>query len=284
VIEELGTAANMADVPRLRGHLGAFLFSGDDVDKRVSVLSGGEKARLALAKMLLHPTNFLVLDEPTNHLDIVACEVLEEALGQYQGTMLFVSHDRSFINALAKRVVDVRAGVLREFSGNYDDYMERLAETEARAAAVTQTEQPAARAPSSDGTARPETPPSRSKSKRADAGAHAPTADAPKLSKDERKQQRERRKQREKLARQISRIEAEIQESETELEALGWKLGDPALFRDVDLMRELTEQRDRTTLQVAERYSEWERLADELAALDDVDAPVASASGGTASD
>ncbi len=253
VIDELGSVAELGDVPRLRGHLGAFLFTGDDVEKKVGVLSGGEKARLALAKMLLHPRNLLVLDEPTNHLDIEACEVLEEALSQYQGTLVFVSHDRSFINALATRVVEVKAGVLREFPGNYDDYLRRTAELEARSAAPAPP--------------REATPPSPA----AAAAPTAPTAPKPgKRDKRERQEERERRKLRDRLARQIERLEAEIQDAEGEVESLGWKLGDPDLYKDVDRMRELTQARHDLEARVAERYAEWERLSDEMAALADL--------------
>ncbi|MDX1650755.1 MAG: ABC-F family ATP-binding cassette domain-containing protein, partial [Myxococcota bacterium] len=127
VLEELAAVARTEDVPRLRGHLGAFLFSGDDVEKKVGVLSGGEKARLALARMLLRPVNVLVMDEPTNHLDVDACVVLEQALRAYGGTLVFISHDRDFLDALATRVVEVRGGRLREFLGNYSDYRRKLA-------------------------------------------------------------------------------------------------------------------------------------------------------------
>ena len=246
VLDELGSVAQLGDVPRLRAQLGAFLFTGDDVEKKVGVLSGGEKARLALAKMLLHPRNLLVLDEPTNHLDIEACEVLEDALSQYQGTLVFVSHDRSFINALATRVVEVKAGVLREFPGNYDHYLRKLDELEARSA------RPEPAAPAPRPSPAEDTPPT------------------PKLGKRERQEERERRKQRERLARQIERLEAEIQDAEGEVESLGWKLGDPDLYKDVDRMRELTQSRQDLEARVAERYADWERLNDEMAALADL--------------
>ena len=126
VLEELERVATLEDVPRLRGHLGAFLFSGDDVGKKVAVLSGGEKARVALAKLLLRPANFLVLDEPTNHLDLAAVEVLEEALAGYTGTLLLISHDRAFLDAIATRIVEVLpGGVLNSWPGRYSEYETR---------------------------------------------------------------------------------------------------------------------------------------------------------------
>jgi len=126
ILREIESAAPDEATERLRSILGAFLFSGDDVEKRVAVLSGGEKARLALAKMLVRPANFLCLDEPTNHLDLAAREVLEDALDQFAGAMVFISHDRYFINRLATRVVEVREGHLRAFPGDYDAYVEAV--------------------------------------------------------------------------------------------------------------------------------------------------------------
>ena len=122
VLEAMEAAATVETNPMCRGILGAFLFSGDDVQKKISVLSGGERNRVALARMLLQPTNFLLLDEPTNHLDITSREVLEESLKAYKGTILFVSHDRHFINAVATRVVHVEAGEAASFDGNYEYY------------------------------------------------------------------------------------------------------------------------------------------------------------------
>ena len=111
-------------VPHLRNILGAFLFSSEEVEKKVAVLSGGEKNRLALAKLLLTPCNLLLLDEPTNHLDLEAKEVLLEALKNYDGTMVFVSHDRYFVDHLASRVLEIGNGEVVSHLGNYTDFFE----------------------------------------------------------------------------------------------------------------------------------------------------------------
>jgi ATP-binding cassette subfamily F protein 3 len=134
VLEELEHAAPEAQVSRLRTSLGSFLFSGDSVSKKVAVLSGGEKARLALAKMLARPAALLCMDEPTNHLDLASKEVLEDALSGFTGTIVFISHDRYFINRIATQVVEVAHGRLTTHLGSYDDYLDSKA---AQAAAPT---------------------------------------------------------------------------------------------------------------------------------------------------
>jgi ATP-binding cassette subfamily F protein 3 len=235
VLEALAADAELADHARLRSHLGALLFSGDDVEKRISVLSGGEKARVALAKLLLRPSNFLVLDEPTNHLDVTACEILEEALASFAGTLLFVSHDRSFINAIATRVVEVLPGSLRSFPGNYDDYQLKLAAT--------------ASAPA------------------------ASKSDAPVASKAERiadrQAERERRKSVDRVRRKLTACEAEIQAAEQALVELGHRLGDPQVYRDGDRVREVELERSSLQQQTEALYRDWERLTAELEAAED---------------
>jgi len=117
----------------VRTLLGRFLFSGDSAFKKVEALSGGEKARLALAKMLLQPSNLLILDEPTNHLDIPAKEMLENALKNYDGTALIVSHDRYFVSQVANKIVELRDGELRVYQGDYHYYIDKIAEEKERA-------------------------------------------------------------------------------------------------------------------------------------------------------
>ena len=125
VLDDLAYAAPRSSQTDLRSLLGCFLFSEDDVFKKIGVLSGGERNRYALARMLLHPANFLLLDEPTNHLDIRAKDVLLEALEKFTGTVVFVSHDRYFIEHLATRVFEIADGEVRVFPGNYADYLWR---------------------------------------------------------------------------------------------------------------------------------------------------------------
>jgi ATP-binding cassette subfamily F protein 3 len=123
VWEEVFSLAKDESVSFLRGLLGAFLFSGEEIEKKVSVLSGGEKSRLVLAKMLMRPANFLLLDEPTNHLDMAAREVLEKALQDFEGTLCIITHDRHLINAIANKVVEINNGRLSPYLGNYDDFL-----------------------------------------------------------------------------------------------------------------------------------------------------------------
>jgi len=241
VLEELERVAHTDDVPRLRSHLGAFLFSGDDVSKRVFVLSGGEKARLALARMLLRPANFLVMDEPTNHLDLAACEVLEAALGDYAGTLLFISHDRSLIDALATRVVEVRDGVLTDHLGGWSAWRQ--------AAASGPGVGPAAARAAPGAGAGPET------------GAAT------------REQRIARRESEKEAARQLARgrrrlatLEQEIASHEARLEGLGTQLADPELWRDGASARALEAEHEVLREGLAARYREWEGLAADLEA------------------
>jgi ATP-binding cassette, subfamily F, member 3 len=248
VLEELSRDASTAEIPRLRGHLGAFLFTGDDVDKKIGILSGGEKARVALAKLLLRPVNFLILDEPTNHLDIEACEVLEEAFRAYSGTLLFVSHDRTFINALATRIVEVDHGRLEDHLGNYDDYLERK-----QRAVADQSAEPVSL--ETRATPPPSTAPDEER--------------APLSHKEARLRDRERRKTREKTTRRIEKLETEITQQEADQESLNWKLGDPGVYQSAERTREVQAERDVLATGIEALYREWERLSEELSALDE---------------
>jgi ATP-binding cassette subfamily F protein 3 len=126
VIEEVAQSAPDKTIGFIRNVCGAFLFSGSDVDKTVGVLSGGERARVLLAKLLVNPGNVMIMDEPTNHLDIVSSEVLIDSLAKYEGTLIFVSHNTSFINRLATKIWDVAEGTITEYPGNLNEYYDHL--------------------------------------------------------------------------------------------------------------------------------------------------------------
>jgi len=229
VLEELTAAAPDVPIGRIRTILGAFLFSGDQVDKRIAVLSGGEKARVALARMLVHPASLLCLDEPTNHLDLAAREVLEEALAEFGGTIVFISHDRYFINRIATKVIEVAGGRLTVHLGNYADYLARRAAPPV----MTPTAPPApARRPGGG------SPP-----RRRDGG--------PARLARELKQLRER----------LSAVEGEIAAHEARLADLARQLAEPDLYRDGERAREIARTRKETEEQMAWLMREWEEIS-----------------------
>ncbi len=253
VLEEVARDARTDELPRLRGLLGALLFTGDEVDKKISVLSGGEKARVALAKLLLRPANLLILDEPTNHLDIEACEVLEEAFAEFEGTLLFVSHDRSFINALATRVVDVEGGRLEDHLGDYDAYLERKARSLSDAAPRTIGRN----APGSFATApKSPTPPH-----------DEPTRSAGASEKSVRLLDRERRKSRDRLSRKIERLEEQIAAQEERKATVTARLAEPDVYQDHERIRQVQAEEREVEDAIEALYAEWEAQSEELAAL-----------------
>ncbi|HEX9399101.1 MAG TPA: ABC-F family ATP-binding cassette domain-containing protein [Anaeromyxobacter sp.] len=229
----------------VRGVAGSFLFSGDDVEKKVGVLSGGERARVALAKLLLVPANLLLLDEPTNHLDLDSSEALIEALKGYGGTLLFVSHNRSFVNQLATVIWEVKDGGVLPFPGNLEDWwyhQRRLAEEAAVSGA------------SGDGASR--------------AGA---TAQAPASERDRRRAEAEARNARSRLEKplrdEIARLEARIEELEREEREATAALSDPALYADFARAKPVIDRQRLAKDELSARYAEWESAQERLAAL-----------------
>ncbi|MGW7160898.1 ABC-F family ATP-binding cassette domain-containing protein [Paenibacillus taichungensis] len=240
VLEELWSAYPGMEEARIRTVLGNFLFSGDDVLKKISSLSGGEKARVSLSKLMLKEANMLILDEPTNHLDLFAKEVLEAALMDYEGTLLFISHDRYFLNKMAERIVELHPGGTEHYLGNYDDYVEKKQELEdiAREAAE-------ARLASSKNSAKSD--PALSSTEKS--GAASFEAD-----KQAKREERNRQRKQEALEQQIAKLETEI----TELEA---QMALPEIYQDYMKLQELQEKAEDHKLQLAKAYEEWEELA-----------------------
>ena len=235
VLEEAESAAPAGEKHRARSLLGSFLFSGDDALKRVSVLSGGEKNRLALAKMLLQPFNFLILDEPTNHLDINSKRVLQEALNAYEGTFAIVSHDRDFLDPVVRKVVEIGRRGVRVFPGNVGDYVERIR-------AEGAFESPSQR------------------SGRESAGA----ADF----RGQKQLRGERNRRMGKIRRDIESAETRIGEIDLELADLEGLMSEENFFRDVEESNRTLARHAALKAESEKLYSEWESLSEELAALE----------------
>jgi ATP-binding cassette, subfamily F, member 3 len=271
VLEELEHAAPEAQTSRLRTILGSFLFSGDAVGKKVAVLSGGEKARLALAKMLARPAALLCMDEPTNHLDLASKEVLEDALSGFTGTIVFISHDRYFINRIATQVVEVARGQLTTHLGTYDDYLE----SKAAAAATPTTTQPLT-APKRPTSSERSTAPERNAADRTGArdsrksadGRSAGAISGPPHTKSLKKETVDSKKTNKSIDREIKAIkvrlaavETQIQELEARQQEIGLALADPDLYRDGQKAREIAQSRKETEERVAWLMKEWEELS-----------------------
>jgi ATP-binding cassette subfamily F protein 3 len=236
ILEDLGEMSPSSTQTELRSLLGCFLFSGDDVFKRIGVLSGGERNRYALLKMLLHPANFLLLDEPTNHLDIRAKDVLLEALEKYSGTVVFVSHDRYFIDKLATRVFEIGDERVEIYPGNYEDYLWRKQGGAAELQAETAKAAGASPVPTNGNQ-----PPA----------ARAAEPKAKRLNPMKRKQMEDRLR---KLEEEIGRTEDAIAQCEKELQAF------VSAEETQRITRELAEQK----AGLQDLMSEWEELSEVL--------------------
>lgn len=244
VLEELwGAYPNLEEV-RIRTVLGNFLFSGEDVSKKIHSLSGGEKARVSLAKLMLKNANMLILDEPTNHLDLMSKEVLESALLDYEGTLLFISHDRYFLNRMAERVIELHPDGVRHFLGNYDDVLEkRLELAELSLAASTASTASTAFAAPAAGTIA--------------ANAKASAAEAPALSYEEEKQAKREERIRQ---RRLEQLESDIAAAEESIEALELRLADPDVYNDYVAVQQLQTEIDEQKKKLSTWYEEWESL------------------------
>lgn len=243
IFKAMESAASSETFPKVRSILGAFLFSGDDVEKRISVLSGGEKHRVALAQLMLSPTNLLLLDEPTNHLDMESRAVLEDAIDDYEGTVVFVSHDREFINNVATRVVHIENRHAHSYHGGYDLYAEKRTQEAAERAAAA-----------SDNAAD---------------GAQAISR------KDARRAAAEKRTELNRrvggIRKEVQALESSIEALEAEKETLGAKLADTDFYQQ-GAPEEVTKATKRYAVleqQLQDAYARWEELSETIAQVEE---------------
>lgn len=236
LFEEISDDYPYLNNTQIRNVLAAFLFTGEDVFKRISDLSGGERGRVSLAKLVLSNANFLILDEPTNHLDIMSKEILEDALNGYEGTILYVSHDRYFINRTAHRILDLTEGQFVSYVGNYDYYLEKhdtvMAAIEASAPQNTDADNTAA----------------------AKAAESEVKLDW-KAQKEEQARLRKKENDLKKCEEKIAELEARISEIDTEM-------SDPAIGTQVAKLQELTKEQTACQEQLEKLYEQWEELAE----------------------
>lgn len=256
LFDELQDTYPHMDNTAIRNALAAFLFTGDDVFKRISDLSGGERGRVSLAKLMLSDANLLILDEPTNHLDIISKEILEDAINAYEGTVLYVSHDRYFINKTATRILDLTEHTLLNYPGNYDDYLEKKEITErlylegiwygveGKASAGRATS--GASAGLGAGTS-------------AGLGASASTVTETKLDWQQQKEEQARQRKRQN---DLKKTEEEIERIENRMAELDTALADPEIASDHTKLTELSREREEIEGKLEKLMEQWEELAE----------------------
>jgi ATP-binding cassette, subfamily F, member 3 len=237
ILEEMTKFVFQKGEAYVRGILGGFLFTGDDVFKKIKVLSGGEKSRVALAKTLLSEANFLMLDEPTNHLDIQSIQILSGALQQYEGTFVVVSHDRFFLREVANKIWYIEDGCIKEFPGTYDEYTYHAALQKEKAKADKLAAQPAKQV----------------------AKVTSKTPQRPDYQAD-----KEKRKRESKLKTDIERVEAQIMDLEAKRSAQIAKMGEPEMATQFDKLSALQKEVDQIDKQLAPLQTNWEALLEEL--------------------
>jgi ATP-binding cassette subfamily F protein 3 len=225
--------------------LGIFQFGGDDVHKKIKILSGGEKARVSLAKMLLSEANFLIMDEPTNHLDIISKEALEQALQEYDGTLLLISHDRYFLTKLVRRVIEVANRKLKAYEGNYNDYLDKRLNEEA---VLEGQESPG---PGTDGNRK--------------------SAAGGKQTREQRRLEAEKRDAFNRLKKpvesKIRKIEQEIETWESRKREMETRMADPKTYSQGAAVGQLQRDYAGAENQLARLYAVWEQTHEELEAL-----------------
>ena len=242
IFDEISDAYPKLTNTRIRNVLAAFLFTGDRVFQKIGTLSGGEKGRVSLAKLMLSNANFLILDEPTNHLDIQSREILEDAINDYEGTVFYVSHDRYFINQTATRILDLSPDGIVNYKGNYTYYLEQKEAGNIEADSDSVLSPPAG----SDETAA--------------SSAGNPSSGS---SKEDWKRSREEAARQRKRANELKKTEAEISRLEEENETIKNEMNDPEIGSNVSRLMELSRQYEENEEALLELYEKWEELSEE---------------------
>lgn len=233
IFDEIQDTYPSMDNTRVRNALAAFLFTNDDVFKLIKDISGGERGRVSLAKLMLSDANFLILDEPTNHLDIISKEILENAITNYTGTVLYVSHDRYFINRTATRILDLTHGTLLNYIGNYDYYLEKKPEFESRYFSSI------------------------------DSISKTPNQEEVSETKLDWKQQKEEQARLRKKQNDLKRVEDEIHKLEIREEEINTLLAEEAVYTNPTKLMELNQEKKANDTRLEELLAEWEELAND---------------------